>query len=626
MLHIGVSASLFTPPSPGLNQADNFSVRFYGSIVPTTTASYRLWTNSDDGVILWWYSGGTWQKLIDNPNTYVGQAYTNYFTLTAGQRYPIVLDYFEIGGNANIQLQWQLSTSSSVVTIPQANLSTSIAVNLPDIPGDGVCSGVAPAPGLAIALAPTCQLGNGLNVELHRNATVSDPSNLVHSVSVVDFNWGSGKPVLSGLTLPANFPRDNFALRFYGSIFLPTTGSYTFHTDSDDGIIVWIYDINGWRKIIDKPYIFAGLQSGSSGTLSQGLYPIVIDYLEYTGNAYVNFKWTTPNTTPIALVPQNNLYTQFPNDLLLPPPPYRIQIANSNYGLLEWTTNERTAILTGIDNAAQALQYLTSDPNRPRQSTFNTVMVATGVEHALWFIKANSTTSTISGPEPDVTFTYVDHTDQSRSVTYDDINNGNCKSFASSTFNGVFRPQAIVCNNTPGYSEYTTVHELGHQFDYRSGTALSQGIDGGFSLGSCITSEFSPAGQYSIIGSLNGNWRRIQRGWGSGPYPSNFQQSPEMTSPLEASADMFLNWVYRRNSATGSSPNIQFNTNGGAASGACVPTSNQNGQFPSQPWNGFKNINWTTPTVPVNDWGLPGDVMQAYMNNRMQTIMSSNGW
>jgi PA14 domain len=287
------------PPFPGLTQADNFSVRFYGSIVPTTTASYRLWTNSDDGVILWWYSGGTWQKLIDNPNTYVGQAYTNYFTLTAGQRYPIVLDYFEIGGNANIQLQWQVSTSSSVVTIPQANLSTSIAVDLPE---DGVCSaGAAPAGGIS-PLAFVCQNTSPSGL-LGLYYSDRNFQNYVTS-RIEDVNFDDNNPSWPPSDLSSN-NRDNYSVVWSGKLIVPQPGGQTtICSEADDGIRVYLDDIliiNNWGE-------HAVEQVCVGRNLSPGPHDIYVQYFEATGYSVARLKWRTSPLDPLLIpIPTSSL-------------------------------------------------------------------------------------------------------------------------------------------------------------------------------------------------------------------------------------------------------------------------------------------------------------------------------
>jgi hypothetical protein len=121
-------------------------VRFYGSIVPSQTGYYKFATNSDDGVMLWWRNGSIWAPLINDPYAYLGiKIRDDELFLNAGQSYPIVLDYYEVSGNANIQLRWIPPGSTVTTVIPQANLSVNFPVTTPAItlppPGqDGNCA------------------------------------------------------------------------------------------------------------------------------------------------------------------------------------------------------------------------------------------------------------------------------------------------------------------------------------------------------------------------------------------------------------------------------------------------------------------------------------------------------
>jgi hypothetical protein len=204
-------------------------------------ASYRLWTNSDDGVILWWYSGGTWQKLIDNPNTYVGQAYTNYFTLTAGQRYPIVLDYFEIGGNANIQLQCPPGTL--------ADQTVSVAIGgcltFNSIPRTIVCNWSATNRSNFPVHAFVHELGHvftNRTQHFSANNVGSDERTrgLLYSSVQNTFN-GSCSPSFSSTNFPMLFQNLQFPL-----------SSCTYITDirglNGSGVVMGFLTVSGWRR------------------------------------------------------------------------------------------------------------------------------------------------------------------------------------------------------------------------------------------------------------------------------------------------------------------------------------------------------------------------------------------
>ena len=106
-------------PGPGV-PANQFSVRWTGTITIPTTGSYRLRTVSDDGVRLW--LNGV-QRIDDWTNHGSLTDTTATLSFTAGQRIAVTLEYYENTGNAVMRLQWRLPGSNSYVAIPAANLN-----------------------------------------------------------------------------------------------------------------------------------------------------------------------------------------------------------------------------------------------------------------------------------------------------------------------------------------------------------------------------------------------------------------------------------------------------------------------------------------------------------------------
>jgi hypothetical protein len=106
-----------TPSSFG---ADTFAARFAGSVETTTGGTYTFRTYSDDGIRLW-----VDDKLVISNWTNHSPTYnTGSISLEAGRKYHIVLEYYENGGGAVAQLQWNKpgDAAGSYVAIPQANL------------------------------------------------------------------------------------------------------------------------------------------------------------------------------------------------------------------------------------------------------------------------------------------------------------------------------------------------------------------------------------------------------------------------------------------------------------------------------------------------------------------------
>ena len=97
---------------------DNFSIRWTGEIEAAFTETYTFYTNSDDGVRLW-VDG---QQLINNWTGHSVTENRGRIDLLAGQTYGFVLEYFEEGGSAVIDLGWE-SPRTPKQLIPQAALS-----------------------------------------------------------------------------------------------------------------------------------------------------------------------------------------------------------------------------------------------------------------------------------------------------------------------------------------------------------------------------------------------------------------------------------------------------------------------------------------------------------------------
>ncbi len=108
-----------TPGIAGIG-ADNFSVRWQGFVTAPVTGNYTFRTRSDDGVRL--YVDGN--LVIDN---WTDHGATNddsaAIALTAGQRYPLTMEFYENGGQAVAQLSWSGPSTGGFQFIPLSALS-----------------------------------------------------------------------------------------------------------------------------------------------------------------------------------------------------------------------------------------------------------------------------------------------------------------------------------------------------------------------------------------------------------------------------------------------------------------------------------------------------------------------
>jgi len=92
-------------PDPSMNP-DGFTVRWTGTITVPTSATYTFYTQTDDGVRLW--VGG--QQIIDNWTDHSNTQNDGDIALAKGQQYEIILEFYENGGDAVCELNWESAT------------------------------------------------------------------------------------------------------------------------------------------------------------------------------------------------------------------------------------------------------------------------------------------------------------------------------------------------------------------------------------------------------------------------------------------------------------------------------------------------------------------------------------
>ena len=114
-------------PPPGL-RSDAFAVRWSGEIQALKSEPYTFTTGADDGVRMWLNGELIIDDWLDHDRT---ETSSDPVQLVAGQRYPIVVEGYENGGEAEWQLFWQ-STSTTRAVVPQNVLYP--AVKLQDYP------------------------------------------------------------------------------------------------------------------------------------------------------------------------------------------------------------------------------------------------------------------------------------------------------------------------------------------------------------------------------------------------------------------------------------------------------------------------------------------------------------
>lgn len=270
-------------PATGFG-TDDFSVIWQGRIEIEQTGDYQFSTLSDDGIRL----SVDGNVLIDNFTDHAPRRDTSAsINLQAGEFYEIRMEFYERGGGAVAQLEWDGPTFIRQV-IPAANLSF-------------ICQPPEPEP---------CESGEFETNGLRGNYYDQDglPRNYFSGTvesrfdRQINFNWGSGPPM-------SGFSSNDFSITWQGEIEANESGAHIFSTLSDDGIRV---RLDG-NLIIDNFTDHAPRRDFSAAIQLQAgqRYTIDIEFYERGGGAVAQLEWSGPSFTR-RIIPTANLFTQCP--------------------------------------------------------------------------------------------------------------------------------------------------------------------------------------------------------------------------------------------------------------------------------------------------------------------------
>lgn len=138
--------------------------------------------------------------------------------------------------------------------------------------------------------------GTGLNATYYDNNNFTGAS-LNRLDSRVYLNWGNYSPA------PSIAP-DTFSARWTGQVQAQYSQTYTFYTQSDDGVRLWVNGV----KLIDNWTNHSVTENSGSIALTAGTkYNIVVEYYDNTGGAQIKLLWSSAST-PKQPVPQSQLY------------------------------------------------------------------------------------------------------------------------------------------------------------------------------------------------------------------------------------------------------------------------------------------------------------------------------
>ena len=140
---------------------------------------------------------------------------------------------------------------------------------------------------LALSLVSVSNGAEGLLGEYY-HGTSGDPWRelvLERIDPTVDFNWGGASP-------DALISADGFTVRWTGMITVPASATYTFFTQTDDGVRL---SVNG-EQVIDNWTDHSSTEDSGNITLAAGRqYEIILEFYESGGDAVCQLSWESPS-------------------------------------------------------------------------------------------------------------------------------------------------------------------------------------------------------------------------------------------------------------------------------------------------------------------------------------------
>jgi len=250
-----------------------YSVRWTGQVQPRYSETYTFSTVSDDGVRLW-VNG---KQLVNNWTRHSATTNSGQVTLEAGKRYDLRMEFFQSYGSAVAKLRWASPSQASQI-VPQTQLYSTTAV-----PPPTTDAGAGTGTGLAATYFNNMDFTGTF-------ATRVDPA--------VQFDWGTNSPA-SGVS------PGTYSVRWTGQVQPRYSENYTFYTNSDDGVRLYVNGnlvINNWTDHSSTT------NNSAAVALTAGVkYTITLEYYEKGGSAVAQLKWSYPGQAT-QVIPQSRLF------------------------------------------------------------------------------------------------------------------------------------------------------------------------------------------------------------------------------------------------------------------------------------------------------------------------------
>ncbi len=280
------------PPDP-LAPNNIFAVRWTGYIVPRYTERYTFrFSSVDDGAHLWINGRMVISRWYSDTESRSGQV-----DLTAGQRYPIVVDYHNDWAAYNITLNWS-SASQTDEVVPSSQLylpNPSVSVGAGS--GDGLRGRYFDDRNTSPRTYFTTEKGNRVD------PLAGNPDAREGDFFALEWSGLGNGPGFYDGNGNSLFGAYDFSARWTGAIQPRYSETYIFALNGDDGARLWVNGqllIDGWSEV--------GRHRGKITLKAGQLYPIKMEY--WAGGAFnlIALRWVSYSQS-LDLVPRSQLYS-----------------------------------------------------------------------------------------------------------------------------------------------------------------------------------------------------------------------------------------------------------------------------------------------------------------------------
>jgi predicted Zn-dependent protease len=155
-----------------------------------------------------------------------------------------------------------------------------------------------PAPKAPDYAGPTRTQLDGNYYRLQGQASVPDYTNLFNFQTFTHTGHNFSFPA-SAAAFQNGAPTDNFVTATTATLVVPTAGSWTFFTTSDEGSLLYI----DGALVVNNDFVHTSVERSGAVTLTAGNHAIRVEQFELTGLAEITARWQGPGVAKAVIPP-----------------------------------------------------------------------------------------------------------------------------------------------------------------------------------------------------------------------------------------------------------------------------------------------------------------------------------